>query len=241
MCHCNMYFHGFWHGEVHAMYRSGQVQDVATLNSTSAKVPCLEMWNIQILVTPDFSHFLHHMQLLWAWYYITLISLCLDRQEKHLQISSSMFTKISRMLGNFGISGFWLNGSWQLGFCRWWLEWKRHSWLQLLNSGNPTDPRQLALDWWRGLTWYLKQIMNFASIILRFCYGSGFRVVRLNMFRHLSLVTKVKLVCLVYYFAQDFLYPRALFLLRDLSTLTWCFTYIHKCSLKIFFAFGEDV
>jgi hypothetical protein len=64
-----------------------------------------------------------------------------------------------------------------------------------------------------------------------------FRVVRLNMFRHLSFVTKVKLVCLVYYFAQDFLYPWALFLLRDLSTLTWCFTYIHKCSLKIFFAF----
>lgn len=31
MCHCNMYFHGFWHGEVHAMYRSGQVHDVATL------------------------------------------------------------------------------------------------------------------------------------------------------------------------------------------------------------------
>lgn len=26
------------------------------------------MWNIQILVTPDFPHFLHHMQLLWAWY-----------------------------------------------------------------------------------------------------------------------------------------------------------------------------
>ncbi len=28
----------------------------------------------------------------------------LDIQEKHLQISSSMFTKISKMLGNFGIS-----------------------------------------------------------------------------------------------------------------------------------------
>jgi hypothetical protein len=28
----------------------------------------------------------------------------LDIQEKHLQIFSSMFTKISKMLGNFGIS-----------------------------------------------------------------------------------------------------------------------------------------
>jgi len=95
-------FMGFRMVKFMQLYRSGQLQDVD--NSTSAEGPCPEMWNIQILGTPDFSS-------LSAPYAITMSMILhhadifmLHRQERHLQISSSKHTKISKMLGSFGIS-----------------------------------------------------------------------------------------------------------------------------------------